>query len=164
MRQRLWVGCTICAIAVAPGLVVGAVVSLIVGFLNFLQFSTDTDFLYLKSLFGIEAPGVIINWVLFRLLPIGVQGGVAGAFAVWFTNKVYLGEKLESAAYMTGALYTGIVLALGIVLFVAKPWIEAALGIADEISRLVGLWIGIALFLETRTSTRVLTPPRVARS
>lgn len=163
MRQKLWFACVACALAVLPGLVVGAVASLIVGFFNMLQFSPDTDFLYLKTLFGIEAPGVLINWVLFRLFPIAVQGGIAGAFAVWLTAKVYLGERLDFAAYMTGALYTGIVIALTIVLLVVRPWIEATLGAADEVSRLVGLWIGIALSVESQMVARPLKPPVAAR-
>jgi hypothetical protein len=149
MRNQTWFACVVCSVSVLPGLVLGALASFVVTFLNGMQVSPDTDFLFLKTLFGIEAPGIVINFIFFVLLPIGLQGAIAGSFAIWVTSKLALNAKYDVGAYITGALYTGAVLALAIVLFVVRPTSVATVGLIQEIARIVGLWLGLLGTAET---------------
>lgn len=149
MRQQTWFACIACVLAVMPAILVGGVAVLIFQSISSWHADPNSDFLYLRTLFGIEAPGVIINYIFFRLIPVGMQGAIAGSLAIWMTAKVYKGPKIDIAAYVTGALYTGVTIALTVVAFILKSSIEATVTAIEQACQLVGLWGGLLAMAES---------------
>jgi hypothetical protein len=161
MRNQTWFACVVCVFAVIPAFIVAGVIALIMQVLNGMYGGNDYDILYLRALFGIEWPSLLIKFIFFKLIPVGVQGGFAGAIAVWLTAKATVGVELHSPALVTGSLYTGMVVLLGIILVTTRPSGDAVLSIIEETVRLIGLWIGL---LSTAEEMNNVHPARPAQN
>jgi hypothetical protein len=138
MRQQTWFAVVVCVIAVIPGFFVGGLVKAVM--YVFGGWAENSDFLYLHALFGLDGPGALYNFIFAHAIPDTFQGGVGGFVAVWITEKAARGANYALAATITGALYTGFVACLILVIFMH-------LGITSEmllsICQCVGLWIGL---------------------
>ena len=138
MRQQTWFAVAVCAIAVIPGFIVGALFKLVMVFFG--GWAEGWDFLYLHALFGLNMPGMIYEWIFGHAIPSFMQACVAGFCAVWAMEKVARGANYSMAAMITGGLYTGIVLCLFILTV-------AAVGVTSDIllslCQCVGLWVGL---------------------
>jgi hypothetical protein len=161
-NKKDWMAGLVCALAVIPGFVVGGVIVIFVQVLNDWQADPHSDFLYLRAIFGIEAPGVLFNFLMFRLIPNFGQGLAAGAFAIWVTGKFFKEAPLETIAYMTGALYTGMILMAVVLMFALRGAITAGIGFAEELFRFGGLWVGL-VFMADQVMTERKYALRVAK-
>jgi hypothetical protein len=130
----------VCSLLVIPGFIVGGLIAGLVNLLNVFQVGSNPDVLFLRTLFGIEAPGELLKWIFFTAVPAVLQGGITGVAAIYITAKVYTGRKLEIIAYTTAALYTGVfIVALAIAIINAGfkvSYIQVAL-------QLFGIWVGL---------------------
>jgi hypothetical protein len=118
----------------------------------------------LRTLFGLEAPGAIVKWIVFQAFPGVISGGVAGAIALKLTEIICKGARYEIAAYVTGALYTGLIVMLGILtLVVSGVDLENVSSTALNLCIVVGIWVGLFMMLEalpaTATPSHVLSGP-----
>lgn len=112
MRKQLWFGIVVCIVAVIPGFVIGAIPALLFELFNIRDIESAPDFLWIRSLFGVETPGAIYHWILSQGVPAIIQGLIAGTVAIYITHRVYKGNKLEIPAFTATALYVGLLLAL----------------------------------------------------
>jgi hypothetical protein len=48
----------------------------------------------LRTLFGLEAPGAIVKWIVFQAFPGVISGGVAGAIALKLTEIICKGRQI----------------------------------------------------------------------
>ena len=152
-RQQTWFATVVCAIAVIPGFILGAIAKIFM--VLFGGWADDSDFLFMHALFGLDKPGMIYNWVFVHAIPSGVQAGIAGYFAVWATEKIAKGANYGLAAMITGGLYTGMVVCLFILT-------TAAVGVTSDIllsvCQCVGLWVGLASAAATLPTRTALSP------
>src|SRR5262249_59725185 len=81
MRKQLWLACVVCALGVLPGFIAGAVAGTIYRFSAASMIGAEPDFYFVRTLFGFEAPGAILKWIVFEAFPAAISGGVAGAGA-----------------------------------------------------------------------------------
>jgi hypothetical protein len=138
MRQQTWFAAIVCTIAVLPGFIVGA---LFKAFLYiFGGWAEGSDFLYLRILFGIETPGKIYEWVFAQAIPNFMQAVIAGFVAVWLMEKIAKGAHHSLAATIAGALYTGFLICL---LVIVLPKLGVTSEMLVSTVQCVGLWIGL---------------------
>jgi hypothetical protein len=153
MRKQLWLACVVCAIGVLPGLVVGAVAAWVYRFVMQGVFGTDPDLYFMRTLFRFEAPGAIVGWIMYVAFPAFICGGVAGAIAVKLTAVICKGARYEIAAFVTGGLYTGLVIMLvGLTLVVFGINWDNATDLARNVLVVIGLWVGLFMMLEALPS------------
>jgi|tagenome__1003787_1003787.scaffolds.fasta_scaffold20956567_2 hypothetical protein len=146
MRKQIWFGILVCVLSIIPGFAIGGIAALIYKFFTGYQVGFEPDFFGMRTFFGIETPGAIIQWLFFSAFPAGVQGGVAGAIGMFITSKVYKGPNIEIAAYTAGALYTGALLVLLLLAVAVNGW---KLLYIEAVVQLIGLWAGLVVSLES---------------
>ncbi len=138
MRQQTWFAVIVCATAVIPGFLVGA---LFKGFMYvFGGWAENSDFLYLHTLFGLDAPGALYNFIFAGAVPNGVQAFVAGFVAVWLMERIAKGANYVLSATITGALYTGFFICLLIVALTVSGFTTEML---LAVCQCMGLWAGL---------------------
>jgi hypothetical protein len=108
MRKQTWFACMVCVLAVLPGFVVGGLAAIFYRAMMASEFGSEPDFYFMRALFGFEAPGKILEWVLFSAFPTFVRGAAAGGIAVILTYYAYKGTRQDLAIFVTGGLYTGV--------------------------------------------------------
>jgi len=86
-----------------------------------------------------------VKWIVFVAFPSVISGGVAGAVAMMITRLTYKGSRYEIAAFVTGGLYTGIVIAIG---SLSLAVVGLNMQIAKWLCQVIGIWIGLFLVLE----------------
>ena len=139
MRNSLWFGSIVCVLAVIPGWLVGALLGILFYFFN-ADNVANSDFLFLRSLFGLQMPGEVWSWIFARGIPVFIQGAVAGTVAIAVTKKAYLGDRLDIAAIIASVIYLLPLLALAGFVFLriglewdnlhdALQWLGLALGL-----------------------------------
>jgi hypothetical protein len=138
VRQQSWFASVVCALAVMPGLALGGLFKMFL--YVFGGWTEGSDFLYLRAIFGIETPGVVYEWIFAQAIPTGFQGIVAGFLAVFVTEKICKGANYVLAATITGALYTGFLICLVVLMLV---WVGVTRELLLSVCQLVGLWIGL---------------------
>jgi hypothetical protein len=69
-----------------------------------------------------------------------VHGGIAGAVAVGLTIVICRGANIAKAAFITGALYTGLI---ALVFLLALFTIGITRDAVASVFHLVGLWVGL---------------------
>jgi hypothetical protein len=123
-------------VGVFPGFIIGALLKALM--YVFGGWAENSDFLYLHALFGVEAPGAIYNFIFAKAVPNGFQAVVGGFVAVWIMEKIARGANHALAATVTGALFTGFLICLVIVVFNPARYHErdAALDLSGR--RIVG--------------------------
>ena len=153
MRKQLWLACVVCALGVLPGFIAGAVAGTIYRFSAASMIGAEPDFYFVRTLFGFEAPGAILKWIVFEAFPAAISGGVAGAIAVKLTEVICKGARYEIAAYVTGGLYTGLVIMLGgLTLAISGVDLENVSSTARNLCLVIGLWLGLFMMLEALPS------------
>jgi hypothetical protein len=85
-----------------------------------------------------------------------VTGGVAGAIAVKLTEVICRGARYEVAAFVTGGIYTGLVIMLGI-LSLAVVGLQDVGDLARALCAVIGLWLGLFMMLEALSSASPVT-------
>jgi hypothetical protein len=137
--KSTWMAVIACVIAViVPGLIVGAAVSFI--YRMSVAFQPAPDPFSLHFLFGIDAISKILRWIFYVGMPSAVHGGIAGAVAVGVTKLICRGANIAKAAFITGALYTGLI-ALGfLATFLVSNFSSDTVA---SVFQLVGLWVGL---------------------
>jgi hypothetical protein len=153
MRKQLWLACVVCALGVLPGLIGGGVAAIIYRYLVASVIGSEPDFYFLRTLFGIEAPGAILKWIMFKAFPSVIIGVVAGATAVKLTEVICKGARYEIATFVTGGIYTGLVIMLGI-LSLAVRGLEDVSDLARALCVVIGLWLGLSTMLEALPSMK----------
>jgi hypothetical protein len=142
MRKQAWLAIIICILGLVPGLLFGAVAAYLYRLSTAWHVGYNPDFMMLRTIFGIEWPGMILQWILFQGIPSGVHGFVAGAMAVFITSTICKGAPIDLAAYATGTLVTGVFL-----VFLFLGWMSHAtimdVTLAEAVLQIVGLWCGL---------------------
>lgn len=163
MRRQTWFTCIICVLGTLPGFIIGGIFKIFFGVFGGWAEAENSDFLFLHALFGIDAPGQLYSWIFARAIPAAFQSAVAGFVAIYATEKICRGAKIELAAHITGALYTGALIA-GVILelMMHGPVSEMLLAAVQA----AGLWIGLSsavasLPVYSRTVTQNLVPKRI---
>ncbi len=158
MRRRTWFAIVICVIGVVPGLFVGAFAAY--AYRSLIGYGPDDhlDMPTLRATFGAATPGLILQWIYSEAIPALLHGGLSGAFAVLATRWIYRGARCDLAAYVTGALYSGLVLILLV-------WVVGMLGLTKDavgsVVQIAGLWIGLLVALPSRRGPSPLPRPRL---
>lgn len=164
MRKQLWVACVVCASGVLPGFIGGFVAGTIYRISAESLIGANPDFWFLRTLFGFEAPGAILKWIVFQAFPGVISGGVAGAIAVKLTEVICKGARYEIAAFVTGGIYTDLVIMLGtLTLAISGLDLENVSNTARNLCLVIGIWVGLFMMLEALPSTappsRVVSGP-----
>jgi hypothetical protein len=144
MRKQIWFGMIVCSVMVIPCFFVGGLVAGLINLLNVFQVGSNPDVLFMRTLFGIEAPGEVLKWIFFTAIPAVLQGGITGALSIYLTAKVYTGNNNEIVAYTTGGLYTGIFL---VVFTIAMINVGFKLSYIQVLLQLIGIWFGLIAML-----------------
>lgn len=140
MRKQLWFACVVCVAATVPGFLVGWLAAVLYSWQAISWLGNEPDFWFMRTLFGIEAPGKILGWLLISAFPEFIHAGVAGGIAVLLTQYAYKGPRLDLAAFVTGDLYTGIAVMAGFLSYVMHgPSLDMVLIVIEA----VGLWAGL---------------------
>jgi hypothetical protein len=153
MAKSTWVAVIVCLFTVViPGLIIGAAVSYV--FRMFLALVPMPDPFSLHFIFGIETISKILSWIIYVGMSSALHGGIAGAVAAGLTSLICRGANITKAAFITGALYTGL-LTFG---FLVTPFTSAVYSDAvASVFQLVGLWAGLisvaATALQFKAST-----------
>jgi hypothetical protein len=154
VQKQLWLACVVCAISVVlPGFIGGFVAGTIYKVSAESMIGADPDFAFLRTLFGFAAPGAIVKWIVFEAFPGIISGAVAGAIAVKLTEVICRGARYEIAAYVTGGIYTGLVIMLGILtLIISGVDLENVSSTARNLCLVIGIWLGLFMMLEALPS------------
>jgi hypothetical protein len=151
-----WFAVIVCVIAVIPGIIVGAVVSFV--YRMFVVQGPAPDPFGLHFLFGIDTISKILSWVFYWIFYVEMaavlRGGIAGAVSVGLTIVICRGANIAKAAFITGALYTGLI---ALVFFGGLFTIGITRDAVVSVFELVGLWVG--LILVATISTEVSAEP-----
>lgn len=150
MRKQTWFAIIICMVVIVPAFFAGALVSTICRIIVTSQIGPDPDLLFLRTLFGIETPGVVSRWIITVGFPAIIQGIVAGWLAALAANFVCPEANIATAAYSTGALYT--VLAL-IPMILEKTGVRLDSSDFLAIVQMMGIWAGLVSTARSRAST-----------
>jgi hypothetical protein len=146
MLRQTWFACIICVLGVLPGLIAGALAGILYRAFNASYLGGEPDFFMLRTLFGIEAPSKFVGWLFNGAFPAAIHGGFAGAVAMWLTGIICKGARYDTAAWVTGGLYSGVVIVIVILsLIIQGPNV----GAVEFICQLIGLWLGLTMVLET---------------
>jgi hypothetical protein len=156
MRRQAWFAIIICILALVPGLIAGAVAAYIYRLTTAWHIGYDPDWMMLRTIFGIEWPGMIVQWIFFSAFPSFVHGLVAGGVATWITAYVCKGAPFETAAYSTGTLVTGLFGVSVILVFVIGGPIPPS--IVEATIQIVGMWAGLITALGSVPSTPQMQP------
>jgi hypothetical protein len=146
LREQTWFACTIAIISVVPGFIVGAFAAIVYRAL-LESFYGPFDPLALNALFGISFLSTIGGFFFSSLFPWTVHGVVTGLIAMWITQKVCPKADLRIAAYVTGAAYTGVMITLGMLVFLVAGFSKDQPHAACQV---LGLWIAFHEFLKER--------------
>jgi hypothetical protein len=106
----------------------------------FVAHETAPDAFGLHFLFGIDTISKILSWNFYVGMSQAVHGAVAGAVAVGLTILLCRGANIAKAAFITGALYTG--LGAFVLLLALLTGGFTAVEVASMF-QLVGLWVGL---------------------
>ena len=140
MRKQTWLAILVSIFGLIPGMIVGALLAYLYRVSVGWQIGYDPDWMMLRTLFGIEWPAHLTKWIAFVALPAGVHGGFAGAVAVLITAAVCKGAAIDTAAYATGTLITGLFMTFSAIAFAAGVLPEST---AEATVQIVGLWFGL---------------------
>lgn len=138
-----WLAVIVCVIAViVPGLFVGGAVAYV--YRMFVVQGPAPDPFGLHFLFGIDTISKILSWIFYWIFYVemssAVHGGIAGAVAVGLTIVICRGANIAKAAFITGALYTGLMAFVFLLALLTGGFT------GDEVAsvfQLVGLWVGL---------------------
>lgn len=142
MRKQTWFAIVVCVLGIVPGFIGGALLSVLYKAWIMSDWGYNPDVLWLRTLFGFEAPGQVLRWLLFSAIPEWVHGVAAGLIAVWITWAAYTGSRLELAAYVTAALFGGALITL---LAIALIMMGPTMAELDSTIQIVGLALGLAM-------------------
>ena len=140
MRKQTWLAIIVCVLAVIPSFFIGGIVSTIYLMMTTSYIGPDPDVFFLRMFFGIETPGLLVQWIFFTGFPAFVQGLAAGWLAVFLTALACPGANIETAAYSTGTLYTGLVLLMMALAYGGSGLKSSAFQV---VTQLIGVWSGL---------------------
>jgi hypothetical protein len=146
LREQTWFACTIAIISVVPGFIIGAFAAIVYRALAE-SFYGPFDPFALNWLFGISFFSTIGGFFFSSLFPWTVHGVVTGLIAMWVTQRACPKADLKVAAYVTGAAYTGVMITLGMLVFLVA-------GLSNDLPhaacQVLGLWMALHAFLKER--------------
>jgi hypothetical protein len=94
----------------------------------------------MRTLFGFEAPGKLLEWILYSAFPTFVRGAVAGLVALAVTHYAYKGTRQDLAIFVTGGLYTGVMVVSELLSYAMHGPSPAMINMVVEV---IGLWVGL---------------------
>jgi hypothetical protein len=140
MRKQTWFAVVVCIILTLPGVALGGVVTLLYKALIASQIGAEPDPVFLRTVFGIQTPGLIMKWIAFNAMGSYIHGAVAGTCTVYATAWICKGANIEPAAYSTGGFYTAVVL----LIFAIGISVDGFdMRVVEGALQLAGLWTGL---------------------
>ncbi len=151
MRKQAWFICIIAIAAVIPGMLLGGIAAIIYRLMTGYEIGRHPDFFLMRTLFGIDTPGQIVEWIFFSAFPLTIHGIVAGAFAMFVASLVSQHPNHALVAGVTGGIYTGIMIVAYVFTLVVRGFDQQILESACQV---IGLWIGLFFVAEALPAPR----------
>lgn len=150
MRSNTWIGCLICVLAALPGIAIGGVAAFIY------RGMAGHPGIWIFDVVGFTAPGRIFDWIMVTAVAAVLHGGIGGAIAVIVTSLVYQGPRITKISFITGALYSAIVVfALVVEGILRGPDLDTV----ESIFQVLGFWIGLMFTAITRSKPETVAEP-----
>jgi hypothetical protein len=145
MRKQTWFGCVVCVLSLIPGYLAGGLAALIFHVSTQFEVGSEPDFYFMRTLFGIEAPGKVVGWILYTAMTAFIRGVATGAVTVLITNYIYKGARIDLAAFVTAGILTGVAAISIFISYMTKGLNPSMLAIVIET---VGIWVGFVSVVE----------------